>query len=245
MKDKETEALKKRLAEMTLTEKVKYFFSYYTPHFLLCVLAVFILISGIIYNIRKKTAVLYLAFANTSVGSIMESRLTDDFLDDAGFSRRRNEVILYKDMYLSTDASLENHEYAYASQLKLMASVEGKKLDLVLMNRESYDYLSRRGYLLDLSEALSDPGSAAAKGLAPFLTENEVTISDNSVDSLLGNTDELLIRTETACNGILVNNLPAFRDAGFPADVWLGVIANTLHMDTVLQYLEFLQKEKE
>ena len=101
MKDKETEALKKRLAEMTFTEKVKYFFSYYTPHFLLCVLAVFILISGIVYNIRKKAAVLYLAFANTSVGSIMESRLTDDFLEYAGYSPRRSEIILYKDLYLS------------------------------------------------------------------------------------------------------------------------------------------------
>ena len=243
MKDKETEALKKRLEEMTFSEKVKYFFSYYTPHFLLCVLAVFILISGIIYQVRKKNAVLCLAFANTSVGSVMESRLTDGFLEDAGFSRHRNEVILYKDLYLSADASPENHEYAYASQLKLMASIEAKKLDLVLMNREAYDYLSRRGFLLDLTELLSAPDSAAAQDLAPFITENEVTISDNSVDNLLGNTDELLIQTAAVSNGILVNDLPAFRDAGFPADVWLGIIANTSHRDTVLQYLQFLQEE--
>ena len=243
MKDKETEALQQRLAEMTFSEKVKYFFSYYTPHFLLCVLAVFILISGIIYQVRKKNAVLCLAFANTSVGSVMESRLTDGFLEDAGFSRHRNEVILYKDLYLSADASPENHEYAYASQLKLMASIEAKKLDLVLMNREAYDYLSRRGFLLDLTELLSAPDSAAAQDLAPFITENEVTISDNSVDNLLGNTDELLIQTAAVSNGILVNDLPAFRDAGFPADVWLGIIANTSHRDTVLQYLQFLQEE--
>ena len=243
MKDKETEALKKRLEEMTFSEKVKYFFSYYTPHFLLCVLAAFILISGIIYQVRKKNAVLCLAFANTSVGSVMESRLTDGFLEDAGFSRHRNEVILYKDLYLSADASPENHEYAYASQLKLMASIEAKKLDLVLMNREAYDYLSRRGFLLDLTELLSAPDSAAAQDLAPFITENEVTISDNSVDNLLGNTDELLIQTAAVSNGILVNDLPAFRDAGFPADVWLGIIANTSHRDTVLQYLQFLQEE--
>ena len=108
---------------MTFSEESEIlFFSYYTPHFLLCVLAVFILISGIIYQVRKKNAVLCLAFANTSVGSVMESRLTDGFLEDAGFSRHRNEVILYKDLYLSADASPENHEYAYASQLKLMAS---------------------------------------------------------------------------------------------------------------------------
>ena len=243
MKDKETEALQQRLAEMTFSEKVKYFFSYYTPHFLLGVLAVFILISGIIYQGKKKNAILYLAFANTSVGSVMESRLTNGFLDDTGISRRQNEVILYKDMYLSADASPENHEYAYASQLKLMAVIEAKKLDLVLMNRESYDYLSRRGFLLDLTETLSASDSAAARDLAPFITKNEVILSDNSVDNLLGNTDELLIQTETVSNGILVNDLPAFRDAGFPADVWLGIIANTPHQDTILQYLRFLREE--
>ena len=76
-------------------------------------------------------------------------------------------------------------------------------------------------FLLDLTELLSAPDSAAAQDLAPFYQENEVTISDNSVDNLLGNTDELLIQTAAVSNGILVNDLPAFRDAGFPADVWL------------------------
>ena len=243
MRDKETEALKKRLAEMTFAEKTRYFFSYYTPHFLLGVLALVILISSIVYLARKKTVVFYLGMTNVSVGSVMETRLTEDFLKDAGLSPRRNEIILYKDMYLSEDASVENHEYAYASQLKLMASVEGKRLDLVLMNRESYDYLSRRGFLCDLSGELN--GSGVYPGLQPFLTENEVVLSDNSLDSLLGNAEEVLVETETVCNGILVNDLPAFREAGFPDDVWLGIIANTDHMDNVLRYLEFLQKEQE
>ena len=39
---------------------------------------------------------------------------------------------------------------------------------------------------------------------------------------------------------ILVNELPAFREAGFPDNVWLGIIANSMHKDTVFRYLQFL-----
>ena len=245
MRDKETEALKKRLAEMTPAEKLRYFFSYYTPHFLLAVLALVILVTSIVHLARKKTVLLYLAFANTSVGSVMESRLTDLFLEDAGYSPRRYEIILYKDMYLSENASVENHEYAYASQLKLMASVEGKRMDLVLMNRESYEYLSRRGFLMDLTEELSGSDPAVYQSLEPFLAENEVILSDNSVDYMLGNTGEAVVETETVCNGILANDLPAFRDAGFSGEVWLGIVANTQNKDTVVRYLQFLQEKGE
>ena len=41
---------------------------------------------------------------------------------------------MYSALYLSDDPEAENHEYAYASQLKLMGAINAGSLDVVLMN---------------------------------------------------------------------------------------------------------------
>ena len=235
--DYESRELKKSLGKMRPLEKLQYFFSYYTIHFLLAVLAVAIVVSVIVRIATKKETVLYIAFTNAAIGSVLENELTDAFLADAGFDARKNEIELYKELYISNDPAQENHEYAYASGLKVMASINAGKLDLVIMNRESYDVFSGNGYLADLS-ALTE--GALGEKLAPYLVQNDIILTDNSLEVALGEAEETEIVTETALNAVNVTSLPVFREAGFQADVYLGVIANSERTETAVRYLEYL-----
>ena len=80
----------------------------------------------------------------------------------------------------------------------------------------------------------------SAKKLAPYLVQNDVILTDNSLEVALGEAEETEIVTETALNAVNVTSLPVFREAGFQADVYLGVIANSERTETSVRYLEYL-----
>ena len=108
---------------------------------IVAVLALILVIAAVTtirQQLAKKEPVLSLAFANVAVGEDLEKYLTFDFLRAAVINERRNEVYLYKDLYLSEEADTLNHEYAYASRMKVMGAVSAGRLDAVLMNREAY-----------------------------------------------------------------------------------------------------------
>ena len=164
--------------KMNAREKLDYIFAYYKLPILLGVIALAILCSAVHRQLTKKEAVLYTAFINVSVGEALEDTLSTQFIARSRESVRKSEVYLYRDLDLSDDASFVNHEYAYASRLKLLGAINAKKLDLVLMNREGYDILSQNGYLMDLSE-LTAGNKALQERLAPYLTANTVILEDN------------------------------------------------------------------
>lgn len=236
--DNERIALKKSLREMGLSQKISYFFSYYTIHFVLVLIALAILAGSVIRFAVKKETVLYVALTNTAIGSSLETDMTENFLAYADLPARRNDVQLYKELYISSDPAAENHEYAYASGLKIMAAINAGKIDLVMMNRESYDFFSEKGYLLDLSSFTAENGPG--KELAPYLSENEVILSDNSLEVALGEAQETEIRTETVRNAINVSSFPIFLRAGFDGDLYMGIIANSPRTETACLYLRYL-----
>ena len=224
---------------MSIPKKADYIFTYYKLPILLGVIVLAVIGSAAHRQLTKKEAVLYTAFINVSVGESLEDALTTQFIARSGESARKHEVYLYRDLYLSDDASFVNHEYAYASRLKLLGAINAKKLDLVLMNREGYDILSQNGYLMDLSE-LTAGNKALQERLAPYLTANTVILEDNAIEYNLNEASSYEAVTEDVVNALEVSDLPIFRSAGFPDAVYLGVIANSVRTEWVLRYLNYL-----
>ena len=232
LSEKEKAAHKAAFQAMSPAEKAEHIFTYHKWTILLVLLVLLILGSVLHRQLTQKKPVLYLAVINTSFGEDVEKSLTEDFLNEAGFDARRQEVYLYRDLYLSEDADTLNHEYAYASKVKLGGAMSAEKLDLVLMNREAYDIFSQQGYLLDLTSLPNE--------FSPYLTENGVILSDNSVDYLLGNAAQEQVVTETVPNSLAVSSLPLFRDAGFDGDLYLGVVSNSPRQEAAAEYLRYI-----
>ena len=232
LSEKEKAAHKAAFQAMSPAQKAEHIFTYHKWTILLVLLVLIVLGSILHRQLTQKRPVLYLAVINTTFGEKVEKSLTEDFLTAAGDDTRREEVYLYRDLYLSEDADALNHEYAYASKVKLGGAISAEKLDLVLMNQEAYDIFSRQGYLLELT-ALPDSLSAS-------LVENEVILSDNSVDYLLGNAAQEQVVTKTVPNALAVSSLPLFRDAGFDGALYIGVISNSPRPEEANAYLRYL-----
>ena len=235
--DAERAENKEALARMNLLQRLDHIFEYYKFPLVLILIAVVALGSVLYYRLTRKEALLYVAYANVSVGDTLDSALSEDYPRAIGADPRKSEVKLYRNLYLSQDATVQNHEYAYASQLKVMAAMANGQLDVVLMNREAYDILSEGGYLLLLKGAL---GADLSRRVSDRLVKNTVILSDNAIEHRLDESVPYQAETEEVENAILVSAFPLFARADFSGDVYLGVVGNSVRMDAVLQYIDYL-----
>lgn len=227
----EKATLRAQFRAMPLREKLDYIITYYKLELVLALLVLVAVCSigrRVLFPVEP---MLYVGCVNVTLGSDSEAALTTDFVAAQGGNSARTPVELYTGLYLSADPSAENHQYAYASRMKVMASINSKKLDVVLMNREAYDAFSANGYLLDLA---AQPEWAVQ--FAPLLTENDVVLEDNEVDYLLGEAAAHEMTTETAVNALALRDTAFFARCGFTDEVYLGVLANTPRPETCLQY---------
>ena len=235
----ERAAIKASFQKMSLADKADYIFTYYRLPIVVGLAALYFVGSTVYHQITKKEALLYSALMNITVGDELDAQLGEGFVTASGSDPKKAEVYLYHGIYMSDDPTTENHQYAYASKLKLMASIEAKQLDIVLMNQEAYDIYSQNGYLLELSSLLASDDTLYQL-LEPNLTANTVIIEDNAVEYALRETNRYKAVTEEVTNGLDVSGYPMFQEAGFQEAVYLGVIANTPRIPAVMQYIEYL-----
>lgn len=225
--------------KMSVADKADYLWTFYKLRILLALLVLLLVCPTVYKQLTKKEVFLYSAHINVSAGDDLEALLNQGFISFAGEDPRKAEVYLYRGLYLSDNASDEDHQYAYASRIKIMASIESKQLDVVLMNGEAYDIFSNNGYLLGLPNLFAQDASLYHL-LEPYLTANTVILEDNAVEYNLREADEYVAVTEEVVNGIDVSAFPPLMEAGFPNAVYLGVIANSPRQPAALQYIRYL-----
>ena len=132
---------------MSAAQKADYIFSYYKLPIVLTLLFAYILCYGLYRHFSRKEVLLYVACANVVISEDTAEALSEAFVRDSGKDVRKCEVFLYRNLYLSDNPTLANHQYAYASRLKLLAMIDAEQIDVVLMNQEAYDFLAENEYL--------------------------------------------------------------------------------------------------
>jgi len=232
-------ARKAAFQKMNLADKAEYIYTYYKLPILLVLIELCLFCSAMYRQITKKEVVLYSAYINISVGDDLNAQLSEGFVSASGADLKKAEIYLYSGLYLSNNPSLENYEYQYASNLKLMAAIEAKQLDIVLMNKEAYDIFSQKGYLIDLHTLLS-PGGSLYSLLEPHLMTNTVILEDNATEYMLNETNRYRAITEEVTNGLDISAFPLLQEAGFQDSVYLGVVGNSPRLSAAIQYIEYL-----
>ena len=227
------------LNEMSLLQKALYYFTYYKRPVIFIAVPLIILSHLLYLHFTREEPMLYCGFINVTVGQQLENQLTTGFVTSMDVNPNKNIVYAYSDLYLSLDPPTEDQQYAYASRMKLLATLENQTLDVVLMNREAYDILSANGYLLALLDFLSPDAELAAE-LTPCLTENTVILEDNQIEFDLGTADEYWAETEAVVNGLDVSGFRVFTEAGFSDELYLGVIGNTARPEMARHYIGYL-----
>ena len=173
---------REKLKNLHGLKKVQYIWDYYKlPIVVLCIF-LYIITYSLYGHFTHKETVLYTALVNVSASESLTAQLSTDFLDFIDTDTSKETMQLYTGLYLTDDETNPYHEYTYASRMKILASIDGEQLDVVLMNKEAFDAFSQNGYLCDLMELLSDKDTVLLNECKPDLVTNTIILEDNSVD---------------------------------------------------------------
>ncbi|MDE7177774.1 MAG: DUF624 domain-containing protein [Lachnospiraceae bacterium] len=220
--------------------KLGYIWSYYKLQ--IVIICIFLYIAGyMIYgNLTHKDAVLYTALVNITANDAFKEELTADFLDYFGANVRKENVALYDGLYLTEDADDPDFGYVYASNTKITASIAGGLLDVVVMDKKSFDIFAKRGYLCNIEQFLMQEAPELYQDLQPDLVKNTVIIEDNSVDVQLDSSIAYTSVTDEYPMAVDLSQSELIRKEGFDGTLYLGIIANAPHKDAVVAYLQYL-----
>ena len=221
-------------------QKIRYIWDYYKlPIVVLCIL-LYILGYSLYGHFTHKETILYTALVNVSASDSLTEQLSTGFLDSLDQDTSKTTMQLYTGLYLTDDETNPYHEYTYASRMKILASIDGKQLDVVLMNKEAFDAFSQNGYLCDLEELLSSEDVDLYNRLKPHLVTNTVILEDNSTDLQLDPSITYQAVTEEHPFGLDLSQTSMISDAGFSDIVYLGIIANSPRTAEAIDYVRYL-----
>lgn len=219
--------------------RLQYIWDYYKlPILFLCVV---IYIAGyMVYShVTEKTTVLSVALVNVAPGEELTEELSNGFLDAVKRNPKKNEVRLYPNLYLTQNEDDPNHEYTYASRMKILGAIDDEALDVVWMNEEAFDAFSQSGYLYNLETLLSRSDEELYRKLSPYLTENSVFSNSDTSGAATGNT----AAADTYPTGLSLSKCPYVEKTGLNGTVYLGVIANSPHLDEAVSYIDYLFRD--
>jgi len=235
--DHERAAHREAFRTMALPEKADYVFAYYKLPLVLALIVVVALGWTAWRRVTHKEPLLYVALVNVADSEVLDNGLGNDYVIATGNDPRTAEVYCYHALYLSDPEDSSDHQYSYASRMKLMGAVAAEQLDVVVMNRDGYDLLSNSGYLMDLAPLLAKGGDGTA-ALVPLLQTNVIVDSDNSIEVELNEADAYVAETHEEQNALEVSGRGLFSD--FSEPVYLGIIGNSPRADEALAYLAYL-----
>ena len=231
-------------SDLSLTSRIQYIWDYYKVPLFTAALLIYIICYIIFRHATDRDILLYVAAVNTPV-----QKETEDFInsfpksdyavsdEDAKDSMKsRNAIVdLAKDLYLTSDPDSEYHQYVYASRLKILASIEAEKLDIVLADREAMDAFAAQGFLMPLESVFADDPQILAR-----LETGTVILEDNQIEVMLDESVpyEAVTRSEKAYLDLSdLTTLPGMPE-GRP--VYIGIIANTPRQDMAVAFVRRL-----
>lgn len=164
--------LRETLRGMDRRQRITYLWDYYKWFFILLIIAGGILIYSLTTVLTRKKTVLSVALVNVQADDSILDSLTDQFLKmepedfSGGTVKYEHNLLIAADPENSvqsentgsgtdsgvpyTDSAADggaSYEYSYASQMKLLAMITDKKLDVVIMDQHTRDIFQRQDYM--------------------------------------------------------------------------------------------------
>lgn len=164
--------LRETLRDMDRRQRITYLWDYYKWLFILLIIAGGILIYSLTSVLTRKKTVLSVALVNVQADDSILDSLTDQFLQMEPEDFSGGTIKYERNLLITADpeniAQSENtgsatdsgvpytgsaadggasYEYSYASQMKLLAMITDKKLDIVIMDQHTRDIFQRQDYM--------------------------------------------------------------------------------------------------
>lgn len=227
---------------LTTRQKIQQVWDYYKlPIFIACVF-LYMIGYGIFRHQTEKEKIFYTALINVAPGEELSNKLHQNFESMIVTNPKKEEMQFYTGLYLTDNTSSEYYQYSYSSQMKILASIDSKQMDVALFDKEAYDAFSQNGYLYDLNELAEEfpELKECLHDTEGILTENLVILESNAKDLAFDPTLEFVSVTENHYNGLDLSKKGIISRETLSGTVYLGVLLNTPRKDLCARYIQYL-----
>ena len=251
-----------KMKEMTLKEKISYFWTYYKIHTAVAILIIGVVTSFLYNIITSKDTAFY--------GIMLNAYMLDRTAMETSFSEYAGIDTETYECFIDTDSSFSYQsmsEYDVATNQQIVALVQAKELDSFILNDQVFFNFSFNGMLMDLREVFTEEELAKYEGNIYYIDNAEILaaeqdemtyedIMDESAMRRSATTEEILAEAETHRNpdtmedpipvGIYMTDSPFVQKTGsYPDKVPIfGISVTTQRIDTAKKYLNFLLDEE-
>lgn len=229
---------KNKWDSLTWLQRVRYLWDYYKLPFVILFILIYIPAFMLYRQITHKDTRLFVGLVNIAANDETNRQLSDDYSAYAQLNPRKENFMLYTGWYITTDKDSPYFDYTYASQLKILAAIDAEQLDVVLLDRESFDAFSQNGYLCNMKELLENTSLYPA--LEPYIVSNVEFVEDNAKDINFDASIEFESVNKEFPMGLELTNSSVFADADYSDTIYLGVLANTPRAEEAIQYITYL-----
>lgn len=225
--------------ELTVGQKIRQVWDYYKLPIFIAFVILYMIGYGVYRHVTVKDEIFYTACINVAPGEDLTAKLHTDFESAIVTNPKKEEMRFYTGLYLTTNTKSDTFQYAYSSQMKILASIDAEQLDVVLFDKEAYDAFSQNGYLYDLEE-LVEEYPELKECTDGILTKNLVILESNAKEVVLDSSVEFASETEDLVNGIDMSHHGILAEANLSGTVYLGVLLNTPRKDACARYIQYL-----
>lgn len=224
-------------------ERMDYFMDYYKWHALAVVLVVVIIISSIVAIANRKEDVLFGELLNCST-LIEDVTYMDDFYTAADIDAKKYSISISNDLSFAETGT----GTAYEAHQILVAIVAAKRVDFFVGADHVFDncaYNNSR-VLADLRDTV-DAETLAKWSDRLYYIDGDVIEQIRNYNTTMEipkfpdprDPDSMVDPIPVAID---ISDCESFRNAYYPIDdvLYLGIAANAPHLDTTLQFIDFL-----
>lgn len=252
-----------KMKDMSLKGKLEYFWYYYKIHTFV-VIAVAALIGTFVYQLVTSKDAAFYAVLISSDSLITDNQNWDiDFAEYAGIDTDEYNVIFDTSFIFSSNGFTD---YSMSSMEKLVAMASANMIDIVVADTATFEKLARSEFYTDLTTVLPPETLEKFKDCLYYTDAAAFdTGDDDTFQSLdeLPNPDEYTIDHKDPSSmeqpllvGICLPEESKIMKAGcyeylkvgeityqgYPSEAVLGIPATTEHLDTIIQFLDFLME---
>lgn len=196
--------------------KLENFFHYYKIHMIVSVLVIVVLI----FSIRSCVNHVDPDFVIVAYGKIY---CQDQTPVERNVKERLTEINAPSVQFLSSMAG--DPQYEYATQMKFVAMIAAQEVDIVIMDRESFEINAAQGMFLSLDDLVDQFG---------FPEESYVWCSENIGETEAGEP----IKGPSQIYGIDISENEFIKGNNIYADsAVIAIVRNTERMDKVLEFI--------
>ena len=150
------------LRELKGKAKFQYIWDYYKIQITAVTVIVIIIISMLHSVLSRKNTVLTAALLNVIISEENLADLENSYLESRGYRSTKDQITWQQNLVVSSEGSTVDSSLSYTSEVKLLAMLTGKQLDIVIMDPGAYQVFSDNGYL---KESISLEGTSLAEKL--------------------------------------------------------------------------------